>query len=140
MLRYNYACIFLFSLVIVIFLGLTSDSRLTSITSTHDKIAHFIVFCIETVLFTIIFESKSIHFGAYIPQRVRFRLFCVFEEPMSINKFLLAFVVCCVCASTLSEFAQQILSNGKRSFDVFDILANFMGSSLGLGIAYIIEQ
>ncbi|QEU62867.1 hypothetical protein KDRO_F08010 [Kluyveromyces lactis] len=139
MIRYKYAVTFLSSVCFVVFLGLTTDARLKLITSTHDKLAHCIVFCIETVLFTMMFESDSVQLQAFIPQRLRSRILAEYE-PFSMNKYLLAFIVCCVCASTGSEFAQQFFSRGKRTFDVNDMFANFSGSLLGLGIAYKIEQ
>ncbi|WBF13887.1 hypothetical protein N7582_003257 [Saccharomyces uvarum] len=55
---------------------------------------------------------------------------------MQINKYVLGVVVCSLGASVLSEFAQSVVSRGQRVFDVHDIVCNFWGSLLGVGVAF----
>lgn len=151
MFRKKYGVAFCLFSAVVLFLGLTTNSKLAVITSSHDKAAHFIAFGAETMLFVAMFEPQYIDLrelasklhilGKWVPETVSDRLREAFlDRDASISKYVLAFVVCCLGASTLSEFAQFFLSGGKRSFDVFDMLCNAAGSTVGLLAAYKMEH
>lgn len=53
-----------------------------------------------------------------------------------ISKYVLAVAVCSLGASAMSELAQSVISGGRRVFDVKDIVCNFWGSLLGVGVAF----
>ena len=53
-----------------------------------------------------------------------------------VSKYVLGVLICSLGASVTSEFAQSVLSRGQRVFDVKDIVCNFWGSLLGVGIAF----
>ena len=104
-------------------LGLTTDPRFTFLTSDHDKIAHAFVFGLESWLFV-----KSIGYR-----------YVQFPRNIAVDKFVLALLVCTVGAGIGSEFAQSVLSNGRRKFDVLDIACNVCGSLVGILAAYCVE-
>lgn len=52
-----------------------------------------------------------------------------------LNKYMLSVIVCSFGAGVGSEFAQHILSRGKRSFDYLDIVCNVVGSGMGILLA-----
>ncbi|EDO18395.1 hypothetical protein Kpol_1013p70 [Vanderwaltozyma polyspora DSM 70294] len=136
---------------------LTSNEQFALLTSEHDKLAHFLVFAFESWLFNRIIDGKYIKFR--VPQ------FChigptgwlplhninnsnnnsnssnVYHNGiLEINKYIVAFVICSIGAAISSEFLQQWLSQGRRSFDLLDMVCNFIGSILGIGIAYYQEK
>ncbi|SCU92983.1 LADA_0G00694g1_1 [Lachancea dasiensis] len=53
---------------------------------------------------------------------------------------MLAVIVCVGLASVGSEYAQHILSQGKRSFDVWDIACNVGGSLSGIVAAFMVDE
>ena len=59
---------------------------------------------------------------------------------VQVNKYVLGMVVCSLGASVMSEFAQSVISQGQRVFDMKDIVCNFWGSILGVGIAFYQDQ
>lgn len=142
MIRRRFAVVFCTTIAISLFLGLTTDIRLAVVTSQHDKLAHYLVFCFETVLFTLMIEGKYIELNAYLPQCVKRRLPILFgsQSVPCINKYILSFVICCLFASVSSEFGQAILSGGKRQFDPMDMVYNFCGSCTGLFVSFCLER
>ncbi|EMG49504.1 hypothetical protein G210_5728 [Candida maltosa Xu316] len=83
-----------------------------SIHLPHDKLIHFSTFCILTIEFYFIFDThyKSLKVLRYITL-----LLCTFGGSVS------------------SEIIQNAV-NPTRIFDVYDILANVIGSLVGLGL------
>lgn len=60
-------------------------------------------------------------------------------QGISIDKYVLGLIICTLFVAIGSEFMQSIVTRGKRSFDIGDILCNALGSLLGISLAYIIE-
>lgn len=120
-------------------LGVVTNNAVEEVVQLHDKVVHFIAFCIESWLFCQMIASRVIKFKYGIgrngsdngEQNYRYRQF-------QMSKFTLALVVC-MGAAVASEFMQQGLSGGKRSFDPLDMVYNVLGSSLGIAIAYRYE-
>lgn len=57
-----------------------------------------------------------------------------------VNKYIIATVICCGFAGIASELFQKIASHNKRSFDVYDIYFDMMGSGCGIIAAYLHES
>ncbi|CCE64792.1 hypothetical protein TPHA_0I02910 [Tetrapisispora phaffii CBS 4417] len=125
-------------------LGIAVNSKLTFITSDHDKVAHFTVFLLESYLFVKCFEMKIIatlkwkKFTSRAKDQESLR--DITYSTIMINKYQVGFVFCSIGVSVGSEFMQFILSRGRRSFDPMDMGFNFMGSLLGLSIAFLQER
>lgn len=134
------------------FFGLTSSERFKFLTATHDKAAHFTVFLVESWLFVRVFVHRSVQLW---PLWARYR--AVPEGPevidletgdvqapvgrtVHVNKYAMAGVVCVVGAAIGSEYAQHVLTHGRRSFDPWDMLCNALGSCTGILIAYVYER
>ncbi|RCK63974.1 Uncharacterized protein C11E3.10 [Candida viswanathii] len=79
----------------------------------HDKLIHFTTFCILTIEFYFIFDTH-------------YRSLKVLRG--------VTLVVCTFGGSVSLEIIQHTV-NPSRVFDVYDILANILGSLLGLGIS-----
>ncbi|GAV51334.1 hypothetical protein ZYGR_0AD05170, partial [Zygosaccharomyces rouxii] len=107
----------------------------------HDKLVHFLAFCIESWLFCRLIVNRVIKFPLG-------RLFNVDNDNeygtdyaeqnyrcLKVSKFTLALVVC-ISAAITSEFLQRQLSGGRRTFDPLDMVYNVLGSLLGIAIAY----
>ncbi|KAF8635191.1 hypothetical protein AX17_003967 [Amanita inopinata Kibby_2008] len=113
----------LFTCVIVVilaFLGFTNLSRALPI---NDKVLHFVCFVLVTAVFYFIFDVE--------------------EEARRIwswRHFVTIFtiVACFFCGSILSEVIQSLLP--YKEFDLDDIIANLLGSSVGLFAAYHIDR
>lgn len=110
----------------------------------HDKLVHFLAFCIESWLFCRVIVNRVIKFSTS-------RLFGVGnineyssshaeqnDRYFKISKFTLALAVC-IGASITSEFLQKQFSGGKRTFDPLDIVYNILGSLLGIATAHKYE-
>ncbi|CUS24772.1 LAQU0S19e01288g1_1 [Lachancea quebecensis] len=104
--------------VLALFLGLTTDSKLTYLTSDHDKAAHFTVFFLESWLFTKSVIPRKVHVLSY-----------------TVDKYILSLLVCAIGAGVGSEFVQKVLSRGRRQFDLMDIACNICGGALGVAVA-----
>lgn len=79
----------------------------------HDKLIHFSTFCILTIEFYFIFDT---HYRSLKVLRGVTLVICTFGGSVSL------------------EIIQNVV-NPKRVFDVYDIIANILGSLLGLGIS-----
>lgn len=124
------------------FLGLTSSERFAFLTATHDKAAHFTVFLVESWLFARMFAHRELQVWplrqtSALPEEIDLETGDV-QPPANwrIDKYVLGAIVCIGIAAVGSEFAQHVLTHGKRSFDYRDMLCNALGSSTGLLIAY----
>lgn len=82
----------------------------------YDKVIHFTTFLILTIEFYFIFDTK--------------------------NKKLIRIItiVICTCGASIGLELIQHLINSQRIFDIFDILYNVCGSSIGLLIACIVHN
>ncbi|AJR60269.1 hypothetical protein H788_YJM1248J00295 [Saccharomyces cerevisiae YJM1248] len=118
-LRRTYVYMFVVSSLVCTYLGITTNKAFQAITSTNDKVAHFVVFMWESWLFVKMFAEDTVTF-----------------RKLQANKYVLGVLICSLCASVTSEFAQSVVSRGQRVFDVKDIICNFWGSLLGVGIAF----
>lgn len=136
---------------------MTTNDALSVVTRDHDKIAHFLAFMIESWLFVMMLDSHIIT----LPNPLQFWRRLDFDEEMELdgstgsyagsdifddsryvkaNKYLVALVLCSGVAGLGSEVLQSVLSLGRRSFDLFDVVFDFLGSVLGLMIGYFHER
>lgn len=76
----------------------------------HDKLLHFVTFCILTVEFYFIFDTQF--------------------KSLKVIRYL-TFAICTISGSIFLEVLQHLV-NENRTFDVYDILSNILGSTLGL--------
>lgn len=79
----------------------------------HDKLIHFTTFCILTIDFYFIFDT---HYKSLKILRGVTLVICTFGGSVSL------------------EIIQNVV-NPSRVFDVYDILANILGSLFGLGLS-----
>ncbi|KAG6037016.1 hypothetical protein E4U41_005352 [Claviceps citrina] len=108
----NATGVFLLLLMISGYAGL---SRLQLEQYVNDKVLHVVTFFILTVAFYWIVDTN---------------------RRRTLNMTL---VVCTLCLGVGSEFVQSILPN-DRDFDLYDIVANLVGSLAGLGICSVYHK
>lgn len=90
----------------------------------NDKVLHFVCFLVATALFYAIWDvDESARRHSSLWRRI---------------PLILSFVVCFLVGGIGSEFVQALLPS--KHFDAFDILANLVGSSLGLWLSYHAEK
>lgn len=85
----------------------------------YDKVAHFVVFMIMSLL--------------------TFMCLSFVEYKLRIYWFIICIFGCCGIAAIGSEFLQHLV-NPNRMFDIYDIYANLFGSIVGLSIGMLITQ
>jgi VanZ family protein len=105
-IRYPFAGGFLFLVLLSGYGGLSSVQVGTIV---NDKVLHLVTFFLLTVVFYWILDTN---------------------RRRNLNFTLIA---CTLCLGVGSEFLQAIIPNG-REFDVYDIVANVVGSLAGLGL------
>ncbi|KAI1413344.1 hypothetical protein F5Y13DRAFT_161122 [Hypoxylon sp. FL1857] len=105
-IRLPFAGIFFLLCLLAGYAGLSS---LQLDTVVNDKVLHFLTFFLLTVAFYWIIDTN---------------------RRRTVN---LTLIVCTLCLGIGSEFLQGFLPNG-RDFDLFDIVANLVGSLAGLGL------
>lgn len=98
----------------VLILGLFNNSIFPSFITNNDKLVHLSVFFIETYLYLKIFPK----FNVTIMKKIKF------------NTAHLFLSTCILGGCVFSEFLQHWI-NPNRSFDLYDMLFNIIGSSLG---------
>ncbi|KAG6104954.1 hypothetical protein E4U31_001688 [Claviceps sp. LM219 group G6] len=108
----NSTGVFLLLLLIAGYAGL---SKLQLGGLVNDKVVHFITFFILTIVFYWIVDTN---------------------RRRTLNMTL---VVCTLCLGVGSEFVQSILPN-DREFDLYDIVANLVGSLAGLGLCSLYHK
>ena len=114
---------FIMSVPVALLLGLLDNTLLPSILTYNDKILHFSVFTIETIMFLNCFKTLKV-------------LMKISNLPIiKIDHLFLFFSCCIVIGSIGSEFFQHFI-NPNRSFDYYDMLCNCLGSTLG----YVIRK
>jgi hypothetical protein len=105
-------------MVVLAFLGFTNFSR-----SLPDKLLHFLCFCIATGVFYFIIDVEE------SARRIWF---------WRHSALIFTAFTCFFCGGILSEFVQAALP--FKNFEWGDVLANLVGSSLGLYLAYHLEK
>ncbi|CAK9436907.1 uncharacterized protein LODBEIA_P14290 [Lodderomyces beijingensis] len=105
-IRYPVLIVFILTLIGAAYLGFAQ------IEVVHDKLLHFVIFCILTVEFYFIFDAQF--------------------KSLKIVRYLTV-AVCTFGGSISSEVVQKFV-NKERVFDPYDILYNIGGSLLGLAI------
>ncbi|CCE30475.1 uncharacterized protein CPUR_04323 [Claviceps purpurea 20.1] len=111
-IRLPFAGVFLLLLLIAGYAGL---SKLQLGGLVNDKVVHLITFFILTIVFYWIVDTN---------------------RRRTLNMTL---VVCTLCLGVGSEFVQSILPN-DREFDLYDIVANLVGSLAGLGLCSLYHK
>ncbi|OAA82048.1 VanZ domain protein [Akanthomyces lecanii RCEF 1005] len=105
-IRFTFAGVFLLLLLLAAYAGLT---KLQLGHLINDKLLHFLTFFLLTVVFYWVVDTN---------------------RRRTIN---MTFVICTLVLGVGSEFLQSFLPN-DRDFDLYDIVANVVGSLLGLGL------
>ncbi|KAI0690526.1 hypothetical protein BC835DRAFT_1364162 [Cytidiella melzeri] len=107
-------------MIMLAFLGFTNFAHALPI---NDKLLHFICLMLATGIFYFIFDveeaARRIWFWRYSP-------------------IIFTGVVCFLFGGILSEVVQSLLP--YKEFQVGDVVANILGSSLGLYLAYHLER
>jgi len=107
-------------MVILAFLGFTNFSRSLPL---NDKLLHFLCFGLATAVFYFIIDveedARRIWFWRH-------------------SGLIFTATVCFFCGGILSEFVQSLLP--YKEFQAGDMVANLLGSSVGLFIAYHLER
>ncbi|XBW37562.1 hypothetical protein QEN19_003143 [Hanseniaspora menglaensis] len=119
--------IFLASVPVVLVIGLLNNEYLPALLTKNDKVLHFGVFGIESVLFLNCFSKfkatiKPPHLSSF-----------------TVNYLHIFLVFCILFGAIGSEFLQNFI-NPKRSFDYFDMICNCTGSSLGYSLFKFFKQ
>ncbi|KAE9411210.1 hypothetical protein BT96DRAFT_869838 [Gymnopus androsaceus JB14] len=108
------------TMLILGFLGFTNFSHSLPL---NDKLLHFICFFIATTVFYFIFDveedSRRIWFWRH-------------------SGLILTGFTCFFCGGILSEIVQSMLP--YKEFQIGDVMANLLGSSIGLYLAYHMER
>ncbi|KAM0667924.1 hypothetical protein ACQRIT_002791 [Beauveria bassiana] len=105
-IRFSFAGGFLLLLLLAAYAGLT---KLQLGHLVNDKVLHFSTFFLLTVVFYWVVDTN---------------------RRRTIN---MTFIICTLILGVGSEFLQSFLPN-DREFDIYDIVANLVGSLLGLGL------
>ncbi|CAA7261737.1 unnamed protein product [Cyclocybe aegerita] len=107
-------------MIILAFLGFTNFSRALPL---NDKLLHFICFCIATAVFYFIIDVEE------SARRVWF---------WRHSGIIFTIFTCVFCGGVLSEFVQAALP--YKEFQFGDIVANILGSIVGLCAAFYLER
>ncbi|EPQ28679.1 uncharacterized protein PFL1_03982 [Pseudozyma flocculosa PF-1] len=91
-------------------------------TRLNDKVLHFICFFFATSLFYMVWDVDESARRVWIWRNAA---------------LLLTFLTCFACGSIGSEIVQSLLP--YKRFDIYDVLCNMVGSSLGLFFTYHLE-
>ncbi|KAF8894091.1 hypothetical protein BD779DRAFT_1505213 [Infundibulicybe gibba] len=107
-------------MVLLAFLGFTNFSRSLPL---NDKLLHFLCFCLATGVFYFIIDveedARRIWFWRH-------------------SGLIFTGFVCFFCGGIVSEIVQSLLP--YKEFQFGDVIANILGSSVGLVIAYHLER
>ncbi|KAF9010575.1 hypothetical protein BDQ17DRAFT_1299080 [Cyathus striatus] len=107
-------------MVVLAFLGFTDFSRALPL---NDKLLHFICFCLATAVFYFIIDVEE------SARRIWF---------WRHSGLIFTGFICFVCGGILSEVVQSTLP--YKEFQIGDVVANLLGSSLGLFTSYHLEK
>ena len=110
-LNKKYFLLLILSVPLALYLGVTNNNAFME---GYDKFVHFGVFLVETYLF-----AKSL-------QKFQLKLWRNWE----LNRNFVIVIVCFILASIGSEYFQHFV-NPNRAFDIADIIANLLGTSVG---------
>ncbi|KAF5370588.1 hypothetical protein D9758_001822 [Tetrapyrgos nigripes] len=107
-------------MLLLAFLGFTNFSRSLPL---NDKLLHFLCFCVATAVFYFIIDveedARRIWFWRH-------------------SGLIFTAFTCFFCGGILSEVVQSLLP--YKEFQIGDVVANLLGSSLGLYFAYYLEK
>ncbi|KAJ3791141.1 hypothetical protein GGU10DRAFT_382816 [Lentinula aff. detonsa] len=112
-----------FTVVIMLCLAILGFTNVSHYLPLNDKFLHFICFLIATTVFYFVFD---------VDEEYR-RIWFWRHSGLIITGFL-----CVFCGGILSEFVQSMLP--YKEFQMGDIIANLLGSSIGLYVAYYMER
>ncbi|PCH43380.1 hypothetical protein WOLCODRAFT_25874 [Wolfiporia cocos MD-104 SS10] len=112
-----------FTLVIMVMLGLLGFTNFSHALPLNDKLLHFVCLCVATGVFYFIFD---------VEEDAR-RIWFWRSSPL-----ILTGVTCFFFGGIMSEFVQAMLP--YKEFQIGDVAANLLGSSLGLYVAYHLER
>lgn len=116
---------------------MTTNDKVASVVTGHDKLVHFMAFLVESWLFVRMLACRRIEIC------LRRRIYDLDNgrtwEFTSIDKYVVAVVVC-LFSAVGSEFLQSFLSHGRRTFDLMDMAYNVVGSIVGILIAFWQER
>lgn len=121
------------------------------------------MFCIETILFLAIFpfkkqnvvsrvnnvETFNMDLQSYLQDyntnnlisNIRYSVQnCISSSILLNNKYTLTIILCLLGGSIGSEFLQYWLTNGSRNFDLYDMMLNGLGVTVGATLFYLLEQ
>ncbi|KAK0225865.1 hypothetical protein IW262DRAFT_716048 [Armillaria fumosa] len=114
---------FVFTCIIMVLLALLGFTNFSRALPLNDKLLHFLCFCVATGVFYFIFDveedARRIWFWRH-------------------SGLIFTAVVCFFCGGILSEIVQSLLP--YKEFQLGDVVANLLGSSLGLWSAYYMEK
>lgn len=117
---------------------MTTDDKVASVVTGHDKVVHFVAFMVESWLFVRMLACRQV---ALPFKRLANDLdHGAIYEYKTVDKYVLALVVCSVCSAVGSEFLQSFLSRGRRTFDPMDMAYNVLGSVVGVLSAFWQER
>ncbi|KAK4444993.1 hypothetical protein QBC34DRAFT_168949 [Podospora aff. communis PSN243] len=114
-IRLPFAAIFTLIFLLAAYTGLTPNSTTSSPIPINDKVLHLVAFFALTLTFYWILDTTR-------RRTLNFTL-----------------VVCTLGLGIGSEFAQAILPNG-RLFDIFDVVANVVGSLSAVGLCSLYHK
>ncbi|AMD20421.1 HDL323Wp [Eremothecium sinecaudum] len=146
-IRWKYFSALFMCVICTIYLGITTNAKLKSITKDNDKLAHFVAFFVDTWLFVRCIVPKYIDteaiFGRFGPLR-RIVAYGDLDSGQTvmvyrIPKYVLV-IGLVIVAAVGSELLQPVLSGGKRTFDVWDIAGNLLGGLTGVAGGYLCEM
>lgn len=113
----------LFTTIIMVVLALLGFTDAHHAVPVNDKILHFACFGLATGVFFFIFDveedARRIWFWRY-------------------SGLILTAVICFFFGGIVSEFVQAMLP--YKTFDFWDVVANLLGSGLGLYVSYYLER
>lgn len=112
---------------------MTTNDKVASVVTGHDKVVHLMAFLVESWLFVRMLAGRRVDF--YSGQAVYDLDTGPTQEYVSVDKYVLALVVCSLGAAVGSEFLQSLVSHGRRTFDPMDMAYNVVGSVIGVSIA-----
>ncbi|KAJ3834617.1 hypothetical protein F5878DRAFT_630054 [Lentinula raphanica] len=112
-----------FTVIIMFCLAILGFTNVSHYFPLNDKFLHFICFLIATTVFYFVFD---------VDEEYR-RIWFWRHSGLIITGFL-----CFFCGGILSEFVQAMLP--YKEFQIGDVIANLLGSSLGLYAAYHMER
>ncbi|KAJ4468113.1 hypothetical protein J3R30DRAFT_1674905 [Lentinula aciculospora] len=111
------------TVVIMLCLAVLGFTNVTHYLPLNDKFLHFICFLIATTVFYFVFDVDE-----------EYRRIWFWRH----SGLILTGFICFLCGGILSEVVQSMLP--YKEFQMGDVIANLLGSSIGLYVAYYMER